>query len=127
MRFATAAVALFLATNVVVADENSNTYLINFDLIISNAESDEVFASLQLQGIRLQADKPFHGRDVAGFDYFFTVSEQDDGKERLTIELYQYETRRKKAIKSELVSEVELAFRSPNRFEANNESTARNC
>jgi hypothetical protein len=59
--------------------------------------------SVQLQGIGLSLNRAFHGRDLGKCDYFYTVSDVENGKGKLTIEFYEYETRRKT---SEVVSEI---------------------
>jgi len=108
----------------VVAEENDRNYLMNFDLAITRADVDGVFASIQLQGIHLTSDKPFHGSDLGEFEYFYTVSDAGDGKATLVIEFYQYETRHRKSLVSELVSEVEFALGIPAQFESSNDSIA---
>lgn len=125
MRFRrTLATVLLSITLAVAADESSKSFIMNFDFDLSEVDAAKVIGSLQLQGIRLQADKPFHGKDLGEFDYFFTVSEIEDGKGKLTIEFYRYESRRKKSAVSEIVSEVEFAFGSPAQFQTKNENIA---
>ncbi len=97
-----------------LADEDS--YVMNFDLITRSADG-EVGYNIQLQGIRLLPGKPFHGDDLAEFDYFLTVSSLEDGKGKLTIEFYQYESRRKTSdVISEVFAVVDFTLGSPAQF-----------
>ena len=74
---------------------------------------------LQLQGVGLSDGKAFHGQDLGKYDYFLTVTEVKDGKGKLTIEFYAYETRRKQSdVVSEIVEEVEFSLGAPANFES---------
>jgi len=97
------------------ADEGD--IVMNFDLITRSPDGD-VGYNLQLQGIHLLPGKPFHGDDLGEIDYFLTVSSIKDGKGKLTIEFYQYESRRKKSdVTSEVFAVVDFTLGSPARFE----------
>ena len=104
--------------------ENDNSYIMNFDLALTRAEVEGVYGSIQLQGIHLKSEKPFHGSDLGEFEYFFTVSDEGAGKAKLLIEFYQFETRHRKTLVSEMVSEVEFVLGVPAQFESSNESIA---
>ncbi len=103
-------------------ENNDARFVMNFDLIVNKPASGELHYSIQQQGIRLLPVKPFHGDDLGEIDYFLTVSEPHDGRAKLTIEFYQFETRRKESeVVSEVVAEVEFTLGTPARFEGNNE------
>ena len=79
--------------------------------------------SIQLQGIRISENRPFHGDDLGKFVYFLTISNVDSGKGKLTIEVYEFETRRQKsAVVSEIVADVDFSLGSPAVFEAMSET-----
>jgi len=108
----------FQATS--LADDRA--YLLNFDLNITLPDESTVY-SIQLQGVRLSPAKPFTGNDLGKYDYFLTVSDVEDGKGRLTIEFYEYETRKKKSdVVSEIVSNVDFSLYSPAVFEATSDT-----
>lgn len=97
-------------------------YIVNFDLVAGMVDTGEIHGTLQQQGIHLQAGQPFHGKDLGEMDYFLTVSEIEDGRGRLTIEFYQYETRKKVSdVVAELTEEVSFNFGSPATFESRND------
>jgi hypothetical protein len=113
--------ALVAALSLSVGAAGENTFVMNFDLITKSI-SGSVGYSIQFQGIHLSTKKPFHGNDLGEFDYFLTISEFSDGKGKLTIEIYQYESRRKKSdVISEVVAEVDFALGSPAVFEGNSD------
>lgn len=106
------------------ADENIEArYLMNFDLIINKPADGDVYYNIQLHGAHLAADKEFHGDDLGEIDFYFTVSAAEDGKARMRIEFYEFETRQKLSdVISEVVAEIEITLGTPARFEANNEN-----
>jgi len=114
-------ITLLFAINV-LADEGKKNFVMNFDFDLSDVSTSRVFGSLQLQGIRLRENNQFQGKDLGKIDYFFTVSETDKGEGKLTVEFYQYESRKKKVALSEVVSEVSFQFGSPATFITENES-----
>ena len=106
----------------VLADESGDhKYVMNFDLLTKTADGEDGY-TINLKGVHLHDGKPLHGDDLAEFEYFFTVSGIDENKGKLTIELYEYESRRKTSdVVSEIVSEVDFRFGEPGRFESRNE------
>ena len=93
-------------------------FLLNFNLNMTLPDGSDSY-SIQLQGIRLFPGKAFHGEDLGNYDYFLTVSDVEDGSGVLTIEFYEYETRKKKSdVISEIVSDVDFSLNSPTAFEA---------
>jgi len=115
MRLATLIFIAMLSNSVAFASESA--YVMNFDLNILSPDG-EVGYNIQLQGIRLSPDKPFHGDDLGEYDYFLTVSRAETGKAKLTIEFYEYASRRKTSdVVAEIIAEVDVVFGSPARFE----------
>jgi hypothetical protein len=115
MRFGLVIAIAMLTLSASFADEGD--IVMNFDLITRSPEGD-IGYNIQLQGIHLLPGKPFHGDDLGEFDYFLTVSSVEDGKGKLTIEFYQYESRRKISdVISEVFAVVDFALGSPARFE----------
>ena len=101
---------------------DSGEYVLNFDLDSTFANGNPGF-SIQLQGINLVSDKAFHGKDLGKHDYFLTVSNVNNGVGKLTIEFYEYETRKNESdVVSEIVSKVDFQLGRPTVFEAENES-----
>lgn len=99
-----------------------NELVMNFDLMTKSPDGD-VGYSIQFQGIHLRLKKPFRGNDLGEFDYFLTVSELEDEKGKLTIEFYQYESRKKNsAVISEIVTEADFQLGSPAKIEAKNDT-----
>ena len=93
-------------------------FLLNLDLNMKLPDGSDSYG-IQLQGIHLAAGKAFHGDDLGKYDYFLTVSGVEDGGGKLTIEFYEYETRKKKSeVVSEIVSDVEFSLNHPTVFEA---------
>ena len=100
-----------------LAKAGEGEFLLNFDLNMKLPDGS-VGSSIQLQGIRLSADRAFHGADLGKYDYFLTVSGVEGGHGRLTIEFYEYETRKKVSdVVSELVAEVDFQLSAPAVFE----------
>ena len=81
---------------------SDSKYLLNFDLNTKLPDGNAGYR-IQLQAIHLSPGKTFHGNDLGKYDYFLTLSEVEDGKGKLTIEFYEYETRKKK---SDVISEI---------------------
>jgi len=105
-----------LSHAVTLADDSQ--YVINFDLNTLSPDGDIVY-SIQLQGIHLSPETPFHGNDLGKYDYFLTVSEIESGETKLTIEFYEYESRRKTSeVVSEIVAEVDVRLGMPTEFES---------
>lgn len=78
---------------------------------------------IQLQGVQLTLEEPFGGNDFGEHDYSFTVSSVDDGRGRLTIEFYEYESRRKVSdVISEVVAEVDFELGKPAVFEGKSDT-----
>lgn len=95
-----------------------NEYLLNFDLNMKLPDGSDSY-SVQLQGLGLRLNQAFHGSDLGKYDYFFTVSDFENGKGKLTIEFYEYETSRKISdVVSEIVADVEFSLGSPTVFES---------
>ena len=96
-------------------------YILNFDLIVKLPDGSDN-SSIQQQGISISPQVALHGNDFGKFEYFLTVSDVEDGKGKLTIEFYEYETRRKTDdIVSEIVAEVDFSLANPAVFEAMND------
>ncbi len=113
-------VVVMLSQASVSADQNK--YIMNFDLNTQSPDGSVVY-SIQLQGIHLDPDKPFHGDDLGEYDYFLTVTNVEDNKGKLTVELYQYESRKKVSdVVSEVVAEVDFTLGNPAVFEATSET-----
>jgi hypothetical protein len=113
--------AVLLATFAVLAHSLSfaedDKLVMNFDLNTLSPDGSVAY-SIQQQGIHLSPGKPFHGTDLGNFDYFLTASKAEDGKAKLTIEFYEYETRRKMSdVISDIVDEVDITLGTPARFE----------
>ncbi len=105
-----------LSHSVTFADDGQ--YVMNFDLNTLSPGGDIVY-SIQLHGIQLSPKTPFHGDDLGKYDYFLTVSKTEDGETKLTIEFYEYESRRKGSdVVSEIVAEVDVTLGMPTRFES---------
>ena len=97
---------------------SDSEYLLNFDLNTALPDGS-VGSSIQLQGIHLSANQAFRGDDLGKYDYFLTISDIENGKGKLTIEFYEYATRKKKsAVVSEIVADVDFSLGSPAVFEA---------
>ena len=95
-----------------------NGYLLNFDLDMKLPDGSNSY-SVQLQGVDLQLNQAFHCNDLGKYEYFFTVSDVDNGKGKLTIEFYEYETRRKTSeVISEIVADIDFSLGSPAVFES---------
>lgn len=122
MRLRTAILLAVLSLAPAHAGTNSvQKYQMNIDLIVKTHDGDIVY-SHQLQGINFLSGKPFHGKDLGEIDYFLTITGADDGKGKLTIEFYRYETRKKRSdVLAELVEEVSFDFGSPTTFESRND------
>lgn len=115
VRFGFILAITLLSQGATYADENG--FVMNFDLNTLSPGGDVVY-SIQLQGIRLKPGTPFHGDGLGKYDYFLTVSELADGKGNLTIEFYEYGSRRKTSdVISEIIAKVDFIFGSPARFE----------
>lgn len=111
---------LMLSTTMTFADESE--YIVNFDLIVRKPADGEIIYSHRLQGINFLNGKPFHGEDLGEIDYFLTITDADDGKGKLTIEFYQYETRKKESdVVAELIDEISFYFGGPTTFESGND------
>ncbi len=109
------AVMVLSLTGLALAD--SGEYVINFDLNTRSPDG-EIGYSIQMQGVHVVAEKPLHGDDLGKFDYFLTVSDVKDGAGKLTIEFYEYETRKKISdVVSEIVAQVDFTLGSPAVFE----------
>ena len=120
MRFGLILAMALLSQGVIFADENR--LVMNFDLNILSP-GGEVDYTIQLQGIHLTPGKPFHGDDLGRFDYFLTVSGLEGGNGNLTIEFYEYASRRKASdVISEIVAQVDFTLGNPARFEAMSET-----
>ena len=120
MRFATLTILAALLHAVAFAGDSA--YVMNFDLSRLSPNGD-IGGSIQLQGIHLSPEKPFHGEDFGRYDYFLTVSKAENGKAKLTIEFYEYESRRKTSdVISEIVAEVDFVFGTPARFEGKSDT-----
>jgi len=116
MRLGKLAAILMLALVPAIADDGK--VIMNMELITKLPDGSDSY-SIRLQGIHLVPDEPFHGNDLGKYDYFLTVSDGEDGNGKLTIEFYEYETRKKKsAVVSEIVADVDFSFSSPAVFEA---------
>jgi len=101
-----------------VAFAGENEYVMNYDLKTLTPDGD-VFYDIQLQGIHVKQGRPFHGDDLGEYDYFLTLSQVKDGKAKLTIEFYKYESREKKSdVVSEIFSVVDVTLCEPVRFES---------
>jgi hypothetical protein len=97
---------------------SDSKYLLNLDLNTKLPDGNAGY-SIQLQAIHLSPGKTFHGNDLGKYDYFLTLSEVEDGKGKLTIEFFEYETRKKKSdVISEIISIVDFSLNSPTVFEA---------
>ena len=97
-------------------------YLLNLDLNTKLPDGSGGF-SIQLQGIQVSANNAFHGGDLGKYEYFLTVSGVEDGHGRLTIEFYEYETRKKVSdVVSEIVAEVDFQLSSPAVFEGSSDT-----
>jgi len=97
-------------------------YIMNFDVEVLRWDGRNN-GSIQLQGVHLALDQPFHGRDFGEHEYFFTVSDVKDGKGRLTIEFYEYESRKKVSkVISEIVAEVDFELGIPAVFEGKSDT-----
>jgi len=106
-----ATLTMMMALSSTLADDAK--YIMNFDIEIQPLDGRNA-GSIQLQGVHLKLDKPFHGADFGQHDYFFTVTDAKDGKGQLTIEFYEYESRRKVSdVVSEIVAEVDFELGSP--------------
>lgn len=93
-------------------------YVLNFDLN-TKVPDGTVAYTIQLQGISILPNVPFHGDDLGKYDYFLTVSNVKDGIGKLTIEFYEYETRKKVSdVVSEIVTDVDFSISSPTVYEA---------
>jgi len=123
VKFRTMALLVMLSLTAASADDESERkYIMNFDLIINKPADGDVYYSIQQQGIQFSNGKPFHGNDLGEFDYFITVSRLDDDKAKLTIEFYQFATRRKESdVISEVVADVDFNLGSPATFEGWND------
>ena len=93
-------------------------FLLNLDINMKLPDGSDSY-SIRLHGVHLVPGQAFHGDDLGKYDYFLTVSGVEDGSGKLTIEFYEYETRKKKSeVVSEVVSEVDFSLNSPAVFEA---------
>ena len=120
MRLIVAALVSMLFLAPVQASDSE--YLLNFDLKRIQPDGS-VGGSIQLQGIRVSADNAFHGVDLAKLEYFLTVSDVTDGGGKLTIEFYEYETRKKVSeVVSEIVAEVDFELSTPAVFEGSSDT-----
>jgi len=109
---------LFAAT----ALAGDSKLLLNLDLNMKLPDGSDSY-SIQLQGIHISPGRAFHGDDLGKYDYFLTVSGVEDGRGRLTIEFYEYETRKKKSeVISEIVSDVDFSLSSPAIFEGKSDT-----
>jgi len=110
-------VAAIAMLSISLSFAGEDKYVMNLDLVTMSPDGD-VGYNIRLQGIHLQPGKPFHGDDLGEFDYFLTVSDLNEGKGQLTIEFYQYESRRKTSdVISEVFAVVDFTLGSPGRFE----------
>ena len=99
-----------------------NDFIMNFDLVTKRPDGS-VEGSIQLQGIHLVAGKPFHGSDLGRYEYFLTVSGVEDGECVLTIEFYEYKSRKKVSdVVSEIVAEVSFEPGRPAVFQGNSDT-----
>jgi len=101
---------------------SDSTYLLNLGVNTTLPDGEPGYR-IRLQAIHLSPGKPFHGYDLGKYDYFLTVSDVEDGKGKLTIEFYEYETRKKESdVVSEIVSDVDFSLNSPTVFEAKSDT-----
>ena len=106
----------------IAAENSARTFIINYDLIITNPNAGGASYHVQQSGIHILSQRQFHGDQLGEMDYFFTVSDLDNGKGKMTVEVYQFETRKKESeVLSEIVVEVEFTLASPARLEVKNE------
>ena len=97
-------------------------FLLNLDLKMKLPDGSDSY-SIQLQAVHLSPGKAFHGTDLGKYDYFLTLSDVDNSKGKLTIEFYEYETRKKKSeVISEIVSDVDFSLNSPAVIEATSDT-----
>jgi hypothetical protein len=95
-----------------------NEYLINFDLNMKLPDGSDSY-SVQLQGIGLRRNQAFHGSDLGKYDYYLTVSDVENGKGKLSIEFFEFETRMKTSeVVSQIVANVDFSLGSPAVFES---------
>lgn len=121
MRISIVALLCFAAICTAIADDNADDkFVMNLDLRTKTADGGDGY-SINLKGIHLPDGKVLQ-EDLAEFRYFLTVSGSDEHNGKLTIELYEYESRNKTSeVISEIVSEVEFSFGQPSQFQAKNE------
>ncbi len=120
LRLGISLAVVMLAFSTAVAGESK--YIMNFDLVVNIPAGGDVVYLHRLQGINFLSGKPFHGRDLGEIDYFLSIADAEGGKGKLTIEFYQYETRKKESdVLAELVEEVRFDFGSPVTFESKND------
>ena len=114
-------IVISLAT-AIAAENSARTFIINYDLIITNPNPDGASYHVQQSGIHISPQRQFHGDQLGEMDYFFTVSDLDNGKGKMTVEVYQFDTRKKDSdVVSEIVVEVEFTLASPARLDVKNE------
>ena len=114
-------IVISLAT-AIAAENSARTFIINYDLIITNPNPDGASYHVQQSGIHISPQRQFHGDQLSEMDYFFTISDLDDGKGKMTVEVFQFETRKKEFdVVSEIVVEVEFTLASPARLDVKNE------
>ncbi len=123
MRFAIAVLTVvFLLPNSYADIGGKQAYILNFDLDVNYPIGSDIVYETRLEGIHLSSEKPFHDEGLGEIDYFLSISESEDGLGRLTVEFYQFESRRKISdVISELVSVVDFSFGSPMTFKARND------
>ena len=111
-------VGLLLVLLATTASADDGRFLLNLDLNMKLPDGSDTY-SIKLQGIQLELDVAFHGEGPGQYDYFLTLSNVKDGAGKLTIEFYEYETRKKESeVISEIVSDVDFLLASPTVFEA---------
>lgn len=117
-----ALVVLFLLAPAISAEGNERTYIVNYDLIITNPNDNGASYHVQQSGIHISPQLQFNGDQLGEMDYFFAISDLEDNKGKMTVEVYQFETRKKDSdVISEIIAEVEFPLASPARLEVKNE------
>lgn len=117
-----ALVVFFLLALAISAEGNERTYMANYDLIITNPNDKGASYHVQQSGIHISPQLQFHGDQLGEMDYFFSISDLEDNKGKMTVEVYQFETLKKDSdVISEIIAEVEFTLASPARLEVKNE------
>jgi hypothetical protein len=107
---------------VFATENNEQTFLLNYDIIIESLDNSGGVRRIHQIGIPFSPRRQLHGTGLGKTDYFFSISSLEGSQGKLTVEVYKFETRAKDTDPtSEYVSEIDFTLGAPTRLQATND------